>query len=123
MRQEVDWCWLEPHTAAFTKLKDIVAIPPVLRHFDVNQPVLLSADASQHGLGAVCLQNDRPVAFASRALTETESRYAQIKELLDLMYACTKFYHDIYGRVVTVETDHPLIILRKPLDTASTYNR
>ena len=63
-----------------------------------------------------------PVAFASRALTETESRYAQIeKELLALVYVCTKFHHYIYGRAVTVETDHqPLItILKKPLHTAS----
>lgn len=122
LRQDVDWCWLEHHTAAFTKLKELIAGPPVLRYFDVHQPVVLSADASQHGLGAVCLQNDRSVAFASRALTETESRYAQIeKELLALVYACTKFHHYIYGRAVTVETDHqPLItILKKPLHTAS----
>ncbi|KAJ8365224.1 hypothetical protein SKAU_G00140550 [Synaphobranchus kaupii] len=122
LRQDVDWCWLEHHTAAFTKLKELIASPPVLQYFDVHQPVVLSADASQHGLGAVCLQNDRPVAFASRALTETESRYAQIeKELLALVYACTKFHHYIYGRPVTVETDHqPLItILKKPLHTAS----
>ena len=122
LRQDVDWCWLELHTAAFTKLKELIAGPPVLRYFDVHQPVVLSADASQHGLGAVCLQNGRPVAFASRALTETESRYAQIeKELLALVYACTKFHHYIYGRAVTVETDHqPLVtILKKPLHTAS----
>lgn len=120
--QDVDWCWLEPHTAAFTKLKEVIASPPVLKFFDVQQPVVLSADASQHGLGAVCLQNNRPVAFASRAHTETESHYAQIeKELLALVYACTKFHHYIYGRAVTVETDHqPLItILKKPLHTAS----
>ena len=78
LRQDVDWCWLELHTGAFTKLKELIASPPVLRYFDVHQPVVLSADASEHGLGAVCLQNDRPVAFTSRALTETESRYAQI---------------------------------------------
>ena len=90
LRQDVDWCWLELHTAAFTKLKELIAGPPVLRYFDVHQPVVLSADALQHGLGAVCLQNDRPVAFASRALTEAESRYAQIeKELLALVYACS----------------------------------
>ncbi len=82
-----------------------------LVHFDVHQPVVLSADASQHGLGAVCLQNNKPVAFASRALTETESHYAQIeKELLALVYACHKFHDFIYGRPITVETDHqPLI--------------
>ena len=73
LRQDVVWCWLEHHTAAFTKLKELIAGPSVLRYFDVHQPVVLSADASQRGLGAVCLQNDRLVTFASRALTETES--------------------------------------------------
>ena len=59
LRQDVDWCWLELHTAAFTKLKELITGPPVLRYFDVHKPVVLSADASKHGLGAVCLQNDR----------------------------------------------------------------
>lgn len=69
--------------AAFTRLKELLTSPPVLQYFDVHQPVVLSADATQHGLGAVCLQNNKLVAFASRALTETESHYAQIeKELL-----------------------------------------
>ncbi|KAL0994061.1 hypothetical protein UPYG_G00117300 [Umbra pygmaea] len=74
--QDVEWCWQEHHMAAFTRLKELLTSPPVLQYFDVHQPVVLSADASQHGLGAVCLQNNKPVAFASRALTETESRYA-----------------------------------------------
>ena len=35
------------------------------------------------------LQNEKPVAYASRALTETECRYAQIeKELLAITFAC-----------------------------------
>lgn len=36
-----------------------------LQYFDVTKPIVLSADASQHGLGAVCLQQGAPVAFAS----------------------------------------------------------
>lgn len=80
LHQDVDWCWLELHTVAFTKLKELITSPLVLRYFDVQQPVVLSADASQHGLGAVSLQNDRPLAYASRTLTETESRYAQIEK-------------------------------------------
>ncbi|KAI0230692.1 Retrovirus-related Pol polyprotein from transposon 17.6 [Lamellibrachia satsuma] len=80
---------------------------------------ILTCDASQHGLGAACLQNGRPVAYASRALTETETRYAQIeKELLAVVFACTKFKN--YICAVTVETDHqPLIsITKKPLSAA-----
>ncbi|RXN39425.1 dynein heavy chain axonemal [Labeo rohita] len=120
--QDVEWSWQEHHMAAFTRLKELLTSPPILQYFDVHQPVVVSADASQHALGAVCLQDNKPVAFASRALTETESRYAQIeKELLALVYACQKFHGYIYGHPVTIETDHhPLItILKKPLHLAS----
>ncbi len=60
--QDVEWSWQEHHMAAFTRLKELLTSPPVLQYFDVHQPVVLSADASQHGLGAVCLQNNKPVA-------------------------------------------------------------
>lgn len=115
-------CWLEPHITAFTRLKELITTAPVLRYFDVHLPVVLSDDTSQHGLGAVCLQNGNPVAFVSRALTQTESCCAQIeKELLALVYVCSKFHYYIYGRAVTLETDHqPLItILEKSPHTAS----
>ena len=52
------------------------------------------------------------MSFASRALTQTETRYAKIeKELLAIVFACEKFDKYIFGRdVVNVETDH------KPLE-------
>ena len=122
IHHDVEWHWHDAHDAAFSKLKQALTNPPVLQFFDTSKPVVISADASQHGLGAVCLQQGRPVAFASRALTPTESRYAQIeKEMLALVFAAKKFHDFIYGRPVTAETDHqPLVtIVRKPLHTAS----
>lgn len=62
------------------------------------------------------------MAFSLRAVTDTESRYAQIeKELLALVYTCQKFHDYIYGYLVTREMDHqPLItILKKLLHSAS----
>jgi hypothetical protein len=60
------------------------------------------------------------VAFASRTLTKTESRYAQIeKEALGLTWACEKFKEYIMGLNVVLETDHkPLlqILQTKNLD-------
>ena len=58
---------------------------PVLAHFNVNYETLLSADSSSYGLGAILLQKApnedfRPVAYISRALTPTESRYSQIEK-------------------------------------------
>jgi len=54
---------------------------------------IASQDASSYGLGAVLLQSSdsrwHPVAYVSRAMTDTESHYAQIKkEALALIWAC-----------------------------------
>lgn len=65
---------------AFNELKSILIKNPVLKYYDVNKEVTLRVDASQNGLGAVLLQDQLPVAYVSRALTETEKRYAQIKK-------------------------------------------
>ena len=59
--------------------------------------------------------------YANRALTDPETRYAQIeKELLAVVYGLEKFNTYRYGRQVTVESDHkPLeVIIKKPLHLA-----
>ena len=81
----------------------------------------MNVDASSPGLGAVLLQNDKPIAYASRALTPTQQRYAQIeKETLAIFFGCQKFHHYIYGRHVEVESDHKPHenIFGKPLNEA-----
>lgn len=121
LHRDVAWCWSHQQQEAFNMLKKCITFPPVLRYFDVSKPVTITCDASQYGLGAACLQDDQPISYASRTLTETEMRYAQIeKELLAVVFACQKFYDYIYGKPVLVETDHqPLVtILNKPLQSA-----
>ena len=64
------------------------------------------------------MQKGQPIAYTSRALTDTETRYAQIeKELLAVVWSLERFHMYTYGRKVTVQSDHkPLeIISRKPL--------
>ena len=94
----------------------------------MNEEVTLQCDASERGLGAVLLQNGQPVAFASRTLTETEQRYAQIeKECLSITFGAHKFSQYISRREkVTVETDHkPLesIFRKSLLDAPSRLQR
>lgn len=103
------WTWTERQQDAFDSLKQCVTLPPVLRYNDVQKPVTLTSDASQHGLGG--LQNGSPVA-----------RYAQIeKELLAVVFACFKLYEYIYGKPVIVETDHlPLVLILKNPSTRQT---
>jgi len=109
----------QPQREAFTKLKKLMTTAPVLQYYSLQRPVTVSCDASQSGLGCVLLQDNRPVAYGSKALTEAEHAYAQIeKELLAIVFAFQKFHKYLYGRQdITVETDHlPLLrILEKPL--------
>uniref|UniRef100_A0AAQ5XUM9 Gypsy retrotransposon integrase-like protein 1 n=1 Tax=Amphiprion ocellaris TaxID=80972 RepID=A0AAQ5XUM9_AMPOC len=123
LEQKNEWIWSHEQEQCFLKLKEILTQESVLKFYDPEKSTRISADASQYGLGAVLLQQyDEqwlPVAYASRALTSTESRYAQIeKELLASLYACECFHQYVYGQTFEVETDHkPLVsIMFKPLN-------
>ena len=118
LKDDVEWTWTAVHQQAVECVKNAVSNTPVLRFFDPSVPAVVQTDASSTGLGAVLLQNDQPVAYVSRALTDAEARYAQIeKELLAVVFAVEKFEHYIYGRHTVVHSDHrPLqSIFLKPI--------
>ncbi|XP_063962569.1 uncharacterized protein K02A2.6-like [Lytechinus pictus] len=120
-QKDVTWWWAEVHDRAVTEIKKLVTAEPVLQYYDPSKELTLQADASDTGLGAALMQEGRPVAFASRALTDTETRYAQIeKELLAVVFGLQRFHVYTYGRPVSVQSDHkPLeIITTKPLHLA-----
>lgn len=122
LEKDVQWHWDKPQEDAFQRLKQLVTEAPVLQYYNVKKPVVMQTDASKSGVGAALIQDDHPVAFGSRALDETQSRYAVIeKELLAVCFACKKFHDYIYAKTVTVETDHkPLVsIMEKPLHMLS----
>ena len=74
------------------------------------------------GLGAAIIQSNGVVAYASRALTSAEQKYAQIeKEMLAVVFGCERFHKLLYGNTrITVESDHKPLesILKKPIHTA-----
>ena len=126
LQADASWVWDEPQKTAFTQLKAMISSAPGLALFDVQKPIIISADASSYGLGAVLLQPSgsdlKPVAFASRSLSSAETRYAQIeKECLAVAWACDHFHHFIFGAPsITVQTDHkPLVPLINHIDLNS----
>ena len=117
-KSDVEFAWQPAQQQAFDKLKHLCTHHPVLKFYDVSKPVEIYCDASSTGLGAVLVQDDQPVAFSSRSMTDAETRYAQIeKEMLSIVHACTKFHHYIFGKHVTVFNDHKPLedIYKKPL--------
>ena len=97
----------------------------------------IEVDASKWDIGSVMLQPDtvvhnsstgdipnnlRPIAYASKTLSQTESNYSNIEcELLGVVFSCLHFKHFAYGHKVTVITDHkPLVSLfKKSLGSSS----
>ena len=107
LKDDAEWTWTAVHQQAVDDIKNEVANTLVLRFFDPNIPATIQTDASSTDLGTALLQNDQPVAYISRELTDVESRYARIeKELLTILFAAEKFEHYIYGRHTVVHSDH-----------------
>ena len=111
LRKDSDWQWTASHQKSFEDLKKEVARECTLTYFNTKKTTTIQVDASQKGLGAALLQNGKPVAFASKAPTETEQRYANIKrELLANVFGCERFHTYIFGSHFRVESDHkPLV--------------
>ena len=72
IRHDDRFMWEKPQQEAFVKLKTMVSTAPTLALFDPNKDVTLSVDASKHSLGAVLLQDGRPVEYAAKSLTKTQ---------------------------------------------------
>ena len=69
--------------------------------------VTIQVDASSKGLGATLIQDDGPVAFASKALTPTEQHYANNeRELLTCVFSAEHFWTYVFGRHFMIESDH-----------------
>ena len=115
---DVPWQWTDEQERAMTKIKDLTTKSPILAYYDPKAELVIECDASETGLGAALLQKGRPIAYASRSLTDTETRYAQLeKECLAIVFSLERFHQYTFGRRTIVHSDHkPLeMIVRKPL--------
>ena len=107
--------WTEACQTALDQLKDKLVESPVLAYPNFNEEFTLETDASVHGLGAILsqVQEDKklhPVAYASRALSDQEKRYAITElETLAVVWAISHFHSYLYGHDVTVLTDHSAV--------------
>lgn len=124
LKKDVCWHWTRSQQEAMDKLKILITSTPVLQAFDVTAEVVVQCDASKDGVGFCLLQNGKPVAYGSRSLTDAQRNYGQIeKEFLAILMACEKFHQYIYGKRITVQTDHrPLVsIMAKNLSQIHSY--
>ena len=113
MKKDNEFAWdKEVHGQCLDQVKQVLTEAPVLKICDPQKKTVLQCDASMSGFGACLMQDEHPVAYASRALTPTETNYTKIeKELLVIVFGVERFEGYVYGRKIYIDTDH------KPLDS------
>ena len=137
VKVNTEYIWLSHHTDAFEKIKDAVSQDCLIQFYDVSKPLFIEPDASKKGLGCILLQpvsgmdekdiantskmNDflsghRPVVYASKSFSNTETHYVSIeRELLGVVFGVEHFKHSTYGHHIHIITDHkPLLALLNP---------
>ena len=106
-RKNVPFDWTGRCQDAFEKLKLLLTRAPLLRTPDSSLPYEVVTDASDLGLGAVLLQEGRPIAFESRKLNSAELNYTVTeKEMLGVVHALKVWRCYLEGADFTVYTDH-----------------
>lgn len=119
IKKDTVWLWTDVHQKEFENLKNMLSSDTVLAFFDEKADNVLSVDSSKHGLGAVLLQKGKPIAYASKALSEAQQQYSQLeKEALAISFGCNRFHQYLFGKHFLVESDHKPLenIFKKPLD-------
>ena len=139
LKSSNEFVWLKVHDEAFKTLKNAIMKDVMLKYFDSNLPIYIETDALKKGIGVVMLQPDnsventshtevpnnlRPVFYASKTLTATESNYSNIEhELLGVVFSMLHFKHFTYGKQVHSITDHKPLIMLFAKNLATTSSR
>ncbi len=120
-KKTVTWAWGTKESNSFNALKNKLTTAPILGYPDVAKGYILHTDASEYGVGAVLSQvqesgrgnspREVVIAYTSKHLLERERRWATVeKELYAIVHAVKAFFGYVYGREITVFSDH------KPLE-------
>ena len=99
--------WTAIHQEAFNQLKFALASEPIVQIYDPRKDLTLAADASEKAISAVLAQENHPVLYLSRTLSEAESRYSNVKqEALAIVWATLKARYFLLGRKFKIFSDH-----------------
>ena len=94
LKDEVHFNWGLEHPAAFQQMKKEISCAPMLVYYNLKKRTVLQTDASIKGHDACLLQEEKPVYFASKVLTDAQKGYVAIEiESLAVAWAMEEFHH------------------------------
>ena len=114
LAKDVPFTWSQACDIAFTKLKNMLVSPPIMRSPNWDLQFEIMCDASDYAIGAVLGQREDKKAFviyyASKTLDSAQANYTTTeKEFLVVVFALEKFRSYIVGSLVTIFTDHAVL--------------
>ena len=105
--KKTPWHWDSIHQTAFDNVKTTIAKKVVLAYPDFSKPFDIYTDASIKQLWAVITQDNRPIAFFSRKLSDAQSKYTVTElELLAIVEILKEFNGMLWGQRINVYADH-----------------
>ena len=103
--------WGSEHDKALEEVKAILEERRSLAQVDCSLPYVLYTDASEEAVGAVLIQEDRPVGYFSKQLSSCEKRYSTFdREALAIVRALKHFKGWIMGQDITIFSDHKTLV-------------
>ncbi|GKC20349.1 putative reverse transcriptase domain-containing protein [Tanacetum coccineum] len=106
-QKKIKFDWSDKAEAAFQLIKQKLCSAPILALPEGNEDFIAYCDASIKGLGAVLMQREKVIAYASRQLKIHEKNYTTHDlELGAVVFALKIWRHYLYGTKCTVFTDH-----------------
>jgi len=127
LKRNSSFAWTDECEAAFLKLKEYLATPPVLCKPPASVPLRLYFAVIEWAISSVLVQEQdqvqRPIYFVSKVLQGPESRYQSFeKATLAVVFSARRLRHYFHSFTVVVMTDLPIQkVLQKP-DVAGQWN-
>lgn len=111
LKKGVQFLWTPTAEEAFQLLKKALVEAPVLAIPNFNKPFVLETDASDLGLGAVVMQENRPITYLNKPLCpKNQGMSTYEKECLAILIAMEKWRSYLQGKEFIIKTDHKRLL-------------